>query len=178
MEVTINVFVWIAEFIFAKPFCLVANCRSFNALLNICIYWQGRFANFQVLCVVLKIVAITSLHIRTQYIFSQLFKHINWNIRPNVHNLKFVYQLPNQFCWTPSTFSALDSDAHSKAHIFHSTTHNSIYLANSSWIPSIPPLGVHTEHTDNNISKLQRLLCNEQSAICYRRVTEESHDTR
>ena len=110
--------------------------------------------------------------------FSQLFKHINWNIRPNVHNLKFVYQLPNQFCWTPSTFSALDSDAHSKAHIFHNTTHNSIYLANSSWIPSIPPLGVHTEHTDNNISKLQRLLCNEQSAICYRRVTEESHDTR
>ena len=30
--------------------------------------------------------------------FSQLFKHINLNIRHNRHNLKLTYQLPNQFC--------------------------------------------------------------------------------
>ena len=89
--------------------------------------------------------------------FSQLFEHINWNIRQNVHNLKLMYQLPNQFCWTLSTFSALDSDSYFKPHICHNTTRNSQYLAHSSWIPS---LGVHTEQTTNHISKLQRLLCN------------------
>ena len=30
------------------------------------------------------------------YSFSQLFKHMN--IRHSVHNLKLMYQLPNQFC--------------------------------------------------------------------------------
>ena len=42
-----------------------------------------------------------------------------------------------------------DSDAHSKPHIFHNNTHKSLYLAQSSCIPSV---GVHTEHTANHIA--------------------------